>query len=459
MCDQRRKNRDGVGLCCAAFLAVIIVFSPRAVAAADLLDVYHLAQANDPQIRAAEAAYRAALEKRPQSRAQLLPSISVSADVSRERQDITNSTGFYTDNTYYSTTKGYLLSLNQPLFHNDYWVQLRQSDAVVAQAEAQYKAAQQDLIARAVIRYFAVLEAQDNLRFATAEKEANERQLEQTRQRFDVGLIAITDVHDAQAAYDLSAAQEIDAQNQLTSALEAMNELIGVQKESFAPLAEKTPLIAPDPADIDQWSETAMQRNFQLLASELQLKIATDEVDLRSSGHFPTLDLNARYGNSDYGGGSFGGRDVEDAVVGVELVIPIYQGGGVSASVREAAELREQAREQLEQQRRATLRQARDAYLTVISTIKRVTALQQAVISAQSALEANEAGLEVGTRTSVDVLLVRSRKFGADRDHAKARYDYILNSLRLKLAAGILAEDDLEKVNAWFVHPAAASKP
>jgi len=187
--------------------------------------------------------------------------------------------------------------------------------------------------------------------------------------------------------------------------------------------------------------------------------VATDEVALRRSGHYPTLDLNATYGSSDISGGSFGGRDVNDTAVGVDLVIPIYQGGGVSSSVREAAQLREQAREQLEQQRRATLRQARDAYLTVIATIKRVKALAQAVVSAQSALEANEAGLEVGTRTSVDVLLVRSRKFGAERDHAKARYDYILNSLRLKLAAGILTGADLEGINGWFVQPAAAPVP
>jgi len=432
------------------------VAAPDAAGAADLVDIYRLALANDPQIKAAEAAHRAALEKSPQSRAQLLPSLVFDAGVNRDRQEISNSTGLFPDNTYFSTTKSYQLVLNQPLFHNQYWVQLRQADATVAQADAEYAAAQQDLIARTAVRYFAVLEAQDSLRFATAEKEANERQLEQTRQRFEVGLIAITDVHDAQAAYDLSAAQEIEAQNLLTSALEAMSELIGVRQESFAPLAENTPLVAPDPADIDQWSDTAMKQNFQLLASEMQLKIATDEVALRRSGHYPTLDLNATYGSSDISGGSFGGRDVNDTAVGVDLVIPIYQGGGVSSSVREAAQLREQARQQLEQQRRATLRQARDAYLTVIATIKRVNALAQAVVSAQSALEANEAGLEVGTRTSVDVLLVRSRKFGAERDHARARYDYILNSLRLKLAAGILTGADLEGINGWFVQPAAA---
>lgn len=453
--SNRRCTTGGLaGRCRLGLLAGLLLCAATAVPgmshAADLVGIYRMALANDPQIKAAEAARRAAQEKNPQSRARLLPSINFSAGVTRDRQDISNSAGLFADNTYFSTTKGYQLVLNQPLFHRDYWVQLEQADAVVAQAEAQYAAAQQDLILRVSERYFDVLAAQDNVQFANAERTAIEHQLEQAKQRFEVGLIAITDVHEAQAAYDLSAAEEIDARNQLASAQEALTEVVGARQESLAALMEKTPLITPDPADIDKWSDTAMQRNFQLIASEAQFKIASDEVALRRGGHYPTLDLNASHGYSDISGGSFGGRNVEDTAVGVELVIPLYQGGGVNSAVREAAELREQSREQLEQQRRATLRQARDAYLSVIAAIKRVTALQQAVVSAQSALEANEAGLEVGTRTSVDVLLVRGNLFRAERDHARARYDYILNTLRLKQAAGILAAADLDQINAWF---------
>jgi len=418
--------------------------------AEDLLDIYRLAEKNDPQFKAAQATRLAALEAKPQSRALLLPDISLSASTTRDREDIqSSSSAIFSTETTYSTNTGYSLTLSQPLFNAEYFIQLRQADARVGQADAELAAAQQELITRVAERYFDILAAVDNLEFARAEKSAVERQLEQTKQRFEVGLIAITDVHEAQAAYDLAIAEEIDAENQLSSSQEALRELTGQHHKSLAYLTDKIQLISPDPANIDKWSDTALNQNFTLLAAEFAAKAAQDEIKLQRSGHLPTLDVNASHGLTDISGGSFGARETEDSAIGIRLNVPLYSGGGTNSRVREAMQLFEQAKENLEQQRRSTLRQSRDAYLSTTAAINRVKALNQAVISAQSALDATEAGLEVGTRTTVDVLNSRRELFRAQQNHARSRYDYILNTLRLKQAAGILSAADLEQINNW----------
>lgn len=434
----------------ASILLFICVPAPGR-AADNLLDIYQLAEQNDPQFKAAEATHMAALEAKPQSRALLLPDLSFSARAAREREDIkSSSSAIFSTETLYSTTKAYSLSLTQPLFNTEYFNQLRQADAVIGQADAELAVAQQDLIIRVAQRYFDVLAAVDNLEFARAEKNAVERQLEQTKQRFDVGLIAITDVHEAQAAYDLAVAQEIEAENQLSSSEEALRELTGQQPEALANLTEKMRLIPPDPTNIDTWTDTALDQNFALIAAEFAVKAARAEVKLQRSGHFPTLDITANHGFTDISGGSFGARETEDDTIGLQLNVPLYSGGIVNSRVREAAQQLEQAKANLEQQHRSTFRQARDAYLSTTAAINRVKAFQQAVISAQSALDATEAGLEVGTRTTVDVLDARQELFRARQNHAGSRYDYILNTLRLKQAAGVLNSVDLEQINDWL---------
>jgi outer membrane protein len=431
-----------------AVLSSALAWSCMALSA-DLIEVHRLALENDPQIRAAEAQRLAQSEFLPQARAQLLPFVTFDASYNRIHEDVTSASIGRTGTSNYSTTD---LSLNlvQPIYRRDYYVQLRQADSVLALADTQYSAAHQELMLRTAEAYFGVLAARDALFLAKAEKESVGRQLEQAKQRFEVGLIAITDVHVAQAAYDLATAAEIDAANQLQSANEALYELTGENVEDIRPLQAEIPLVSPDPADVERWVQAAMDQNFALLAARFNAEIAERNVALQRSGHHPSLDLVASLGKTDTGSGSSTGRDVEDAIVGLRLTVPLFQGGAVSSRTRQANYELTQARQQVEQQRRSTLRATRDAYNAVIAAINRVNALAQARVSARSALEATEAGMEVGTQTAVDVVSTRTELFRAENDYAVARYDYLLNILRLKLAEGSLSITDLRRINQWL---------
>jgi len=437
----------------AIFLVTVQCASISSLHADELLNIYHLALDNDPVFLSAKASQQATLESVPQSRALLLPTLSLNASTTSNRQEILSSSSdalLFPPKTFNYTSNNYSLSLTQPLFHRDYFARMGQADAQVGQANAEFAAAEQDLIIRVAQRYFDVLAAIDNLAFARAEKTATERQLEQTRQRFDVGLIAITDVHETQAEHDLITAQEIEAENLLASQYEALRELTGNIHESLKMLGGNMPLIKPEPTDINQWSETASLQNLSLLAAKFSLRVAHKSIVLNRANHYPNFDITANYNYADIGGGSFGGRESADSSVALQMTLPLYQGGAVNSQIREARHQYQQAQQALEQQRRSTLRQARDAYRNVMSAINRVTALKQAVISANSALNATEAGLDVGTRTAVDVLNVRRNLFRAQRDYARSRYDYVLSTLTLKQAAGQLSSTDLEQVNSWL---------
>ncbi len=420
----------------------------------DVLAVYRQAEEGDAEFRAAAAQRDAVVEARRQALARLLPNVVLSADASRIRGELLSTDNVFTSsfrriNPAYYNNSGFTLSLKQPLFRRDYWLQLEQADLRIAEAEAEYAAAAESLIARVVERYLDVLAGRDGLRFARAEEAAIGRQLEQMRQRFEVGLVAITDVNEAQAAFDLARARTIVARNRLISAKEGLRELTGRAPEGIAGLSEAMALVAPEPDDVEAWGERALDRNLQVRAAELRLRIAEEEVRVRRSGHLPTLELAASHRYQNTGDPNFG-SETQDTTLSLQLSLPIYQGGGTSAAVREAVRLAEQARHQLEGQRRKVLRQARDAFLGVLATIEQVEALRQARVSAQSALDATQAGFEVGTRTTVDVLSARQDLFRAERDYARARYDYLLNSLRLKEAVGSLGIADLEAVNGWF---------
>lgn len=428
-------------------LAVLgLLLTPFPLLAADLLTIYQQATVNDPVYKQAEAARQTALEALPQSRANLLPSLTLSVAKTRNSQDVISGSSLL----FAKDTQGYTLALTQPLYHRDYFAQLAQADSAVATAEANFAAARQDLIIRAAEHYFSALAAKDNLDFSHAEKKALEHQLEQTKQRFDVGLIAITDVQEAQAAYDLVVAQNIDAENQLSSQFEALHELTSQYQDTVAPLNGTMPLIAPEPNNIDSWSQQASANNLNLQVAQLAVKSAQDDIDIAGSGHLPQLDLTASHAYADSTGGDFGSRETRDNSITLQLTVPLYQGGATSSRVRAAEGRYQQALEQLEQQKRATDRRARDGFRGVLAAIKRVKALQQAVVSAKSALKATEAGLEVGTRTTVDVLNSRRNVFRAERDLAQARYDYILNTLRLKQVTGQLQLSDIEQVNRWL---------
>ncbi len=428
----------------AKLFAVIGLALPLSVQAASLLDVYQQALESDPQLRAAEAAHRASLEIRPQSRSALLPQVNLTATVNSIDSEITGMGSSSYD------TNGYTLSLVQSIYHHDYYVQLRQADAGIAQADAELRSAEQGLVLRVAEAYFNLLAAEDNLAFAEAEKRAISQQLRQTKQRFEVGLSAITDVHEAQASYDLVIAQEIAAQNQLEIAREALRELTGLEPEAPAPLSEAMALVGPEPAEIEQWVETALQQNLGLLATEATVNAAREEVRRLQAGHYPSLDLVASHRYSDTSKAAVLGNENTTNSIGLQLNVPLYSGGRTSAPVREAGHRLTQAMEGLDQQRRATVRQTRSAYLGVVAGISQVKALKQSLSSTQTALEATQAGFEVGTRTVVDVLNSQRQVYLARRDYARARYDYLLATLSLKQAAGTLAVADLEQINRWF---------
>jgi outer membrane protein len=429
------------GLVCGAALL------PVSASAADLLEAYTLARQNDPQLKAADANRLARGEAYPQSRSALLPTLGVTANTTDNSQETKNSSFFPAVEEDFNTN-GYTLTLTQPVYHHDFWVALRQANSTVKQAETDYAAAEQDLIVRVAGRYFDVLSAQDSLDFANAEKESTARQLEQAKQRFEVGLIAITDVHEAQAQYDLTVAQAIQAENELANAREALQEILGQYLDSVQGLQTELPLITPEPDSPTQWADKAAEQNFSIRSAQFALDIAREEINRQRAGHYPTLDVVATRSNSS--SNSITGSERETDTIGLQLNVPLFQGGFVNSKTREAAYRHSEAKYTLEQTRRNVLRQTRDAYLGVIAGISRVKALNQAVISSEKALEATQAGFEVGTRTIVDVLVSQSQLYGAKRDYARARYDYILNTLNLKQAAGTLGEQDIKQINAWI---------
>ncbi len=426
------------------FTATAMLLGSASAQAENLIDIYRLAQKNDPQLRAAEAANQAAQATRGQSRAAFLPQISLSADYTQ----VSSETHPNPANDYLS--KGYTLQLTQSLYHHEYYAQSRQTDAAIAAADAQFEAAKQGTVLRVAQTYFNLLAAQDNLTTAEASKRAISQQLRQTQQRFEVGLSAITDVHEAQAGYDAAVAAELAAQNQLDIAKENLREIVGQEPMALAVLKDEVPLVSPEPANIDEWVGTAQKQNLSLIAAEASARVADAELSRRSAGHYPSLDLVATQSNLDTTDDKTSGYERDTTTVGVQLNVPLFSGGLTTAQTREARALYNQANELLEQQRRATTREARSAYLSVVTGISQVKARKQALSSAQTALEATQAGFEVGTRTAVDVLNAQQVRFQAQSEYYKSRYDYILATLQLKQAAGNLGEDDLAKINAWL---------
>lgn len=430
-------------------IPIILIFLTPWLQAQDLMAVYELAIKNDPQVQASAEQLNAARESKNLSRAQLLPTIGLGASYDYIHSDLKTLRGESVDITSDYNDHSLGLSLTQPIYRRNYLVQLEQADSTIAQAEAQYASAQIDLMLRSATTYFNILSAEDDLRVAQAEREATGRQLDQAQQRFDVGLIAITDVHEAQAAFDAARASEIAAQNSLDNAWEALFEIIGPEpKTKLAKLGDGLQLTPPVPNDLQEWSDTAQQQNFSIIATRSNLESVRQEIEVSRSGHYPTLDLVGGYNisrtDSDLGSES------DNASIGLELALPLYAGGGVTALTEQARANYRAAQQGLDQTRRAVNRQVRDAFRGVLSTISRVEALQAATVSAKSALESTQAGYEVGTRTIVDVLNVQRNLFSSQRDYLRSRYDYIINGLSLKAAAGNLGSEDLQRVNGWL---------
>lgn len=415
---------------------VLLIAVWPAASATNLFEVFESALTSDPEYLASGAEYRAAQEARPQALAELKPRVRLSFDTMwNERQ---RRSDYRSDNL--------ALEVQQPIYRRDRRIAVDQADSRIARADALHAAARQDLMVRVAERYFRVLEAGDELSFARATLEAFEQQLAQSRQRFEVGLIAITDVEEAKAGFDLSRAQLIAAKNSLDIALEALRETTGEYQGKLAPLGEM-PLVTPAPADIDKWTAIALEKNLRLLAARHDSETARREIDRIEAGHSPTLDAIGSFGLQDSDSG-FG--ENRRANVGLRLNFPFYSGGSTVSRTRESRHRYQRTLHVLERERRRAQRETRDAYLGVDSGISRVHALEQAVRSSEAAAEAIEAGFQVGTRTSVDVLDAQRDLFRARRDLSQARYGYLVNVLRLKRAAGTLSEEDLRLVSAWL---------
>ncbi len=422
------------------WLLLIALLLPLSLHASEnLQQIYQIAKQVDPLFKSAEASRFASQEIAVQAKAGFRPNISFSANTGKDWRESPGRD---------IISKGYALNLNQPLYHRNTYVANNQAKAEMVLAGANFSAAQQALILRVASTYFDTLAAQDNLQFAQAEKAAIERQLEQTKQRFDVGLIAITDVHESQAAFDTVTATEIVAENRLAIARIALQEIINQPVDLITPLADNIPLQRPQPDDPAHWLTLAEKNNKELAALMQTLSISKQSVEMARSGHYPTLDLNASHRYSDDSFSSFVGNT--STSISLQLNVPLYQGGGTQSKVRQALHQLTAVKEQYEQKRRAVERQVRSVFLEVTAAISQVSALQQALISSQSALEASEAGLEVGTRTTVDVLNARRELFRAKSNLSQAKYGFIISTLTLKQAAGVLNEEDIQTVNRWL---------
>lgn len=444
-------------------IAAGALLSSGTASAASLLEIYQQALQSDPSIHEAEARRMAALEAKPQARSLLLPQISFSGDYTDAESDGTsveidsNGTIGQLQSRSRSETTRWGFNLTQTLFRWDQIVGLRQADKSVARAEAVREAAQQDLIVRVAQRYFDVLAAEDRLTSINADRRAIARRLEQAKQRFEVGLIAITDVQESQAAYDQSIADEIGAKRALATAREFLREITGEYVSELRAPGDDFPLITPDESE-DDWVNLSMAQNLNLVASRLDEQLARDEISFRRNGHYPSIDLVASTGEQDISADrSFANSpfipadsDGTSDSIGIQVNIPIFRGGGTSSRVREAVYLHRASLEQLQRVTRETERQARDSYLGVLSERSRVDALRQAVSSSQTALEATQAGYEVGTRTIVEVLNSQFAVYAAVTNYYQSRYDYIMNVLRLKQAAGNLQIQDLEEIDEWL---------
>lgn len=419
--------------------------------AADLLETYHAAQANDPVIASAFAAQQAGEEKSSQGRALLLPSVNLNANTTYNDTNIQYRPAqppFFTGGNYRYNTHGYNVNLVQPLFRQQNWMAYSESELQVAVSEAQYKVAEQELVIRTAQAYFDVLIAEDSVQLAQAQKAAIVEQLAQAKRNFEVGSATITDTHEAQARYDLTGAQEIAAQNNLEIKRRVLQQLTNSLPGHLKRLEGELKLEMPQPADMEKWIADAQNSNPQLAIAQAYAQLAEKEVERNRGGHYPTVDLVANYGKNYATGGTFGlASDTRNSNIGVQLNMPLFQGGAVNSKWREAEANRERAQQDLESARRNVTLQTSLAYFGVVNGMAQVQALQQALVSSTSVLEATKTGQEVGVRTNLDVLNAQQQLYATRRDLYQSEYNYLGNMLRLKAAVGNLDEADLAKVN------------
>lgn len=441
-----------------------------------LLDIYELALENDAQLKAEEATYLANREQENLGLSALLPQIGANytrsgTDTETDSESLDLEGGgigrISTTTNIDTISEGFTVSLSQALFDLPAWFSFQSGKELTREAEATFAGNQQNLIVRVVEAYLAVLRARDNLEASKAQERAFERQLEQTQQRFEVGLIAITDVYEAQAAYDLSQVNRIVDENNVAVALEQLSVLTGQKHEKLDILKEEFDITAPEPADRASWVEFALGNNFLLKAAEYREEAARKQAKANALEHAFKVSGNYRYSDTE----TDGSRDIEpetgfntspfNATDGdyweVRVDVPLYSGGAVSANRRRSAQEFNAARENRINLSRNTVTATRSLHMTVLSDVSRVKARKQSIVSSRSALDATQAGYEVGTRNVVDVLNSQNTLYSAERDYANSRYDYIINLLRLKEQAGLLSPEDVMNLDSFMVTPPPAA--
>lgn len=412
-----------------------------------LKHTYELALVNDPQWSAAKNLYSANQQVIDQNRSGLLPQIGVQGSVSHTDVEY-DGVG---DDNYES--HGYSASLRQPLFRLDNWHTYQLGKALDSQYSAEFQGTREDFMLRVLTRYLDVLRANANLTFRKAEQEAIARQLEQSKQRFEVGLVAITDVHEAQAAYDTAVSARISAESEQFVALRLLDTITGASVDNVVDLSEDLPILPPEPADMNQWVETSLSNNAKLQAAIYAAEAAQQNYKSQRGKHAPTVDLVGSHSYSSTDAASTLGTNTPDTtsnVIAIEVELPLYSGGAISANRRQSQYQYLAAQDQEHQARRETIQDATNFYQLTIANVAQVTARKQSTISANVALEATQAGYEAGTRTIVDVLNVQRNLFQNQRDYTNARFDYVLNSLRLKRVAGMLSEEELLALEQWM---------
>ena len=429
-------------------LILIILASP--IRGENLYDVYELALKNDPLLRAAEATYRAGKENKAQGIAGLLPTLSIGGSTNWNEYRIEEQLqDQYNSNSYYG-------NINQPIFRLDKWFQFERGSALSESAEAEFAYQQQETMIRVASAYFNVLNSFDNLNAAQAEEKAIQRQKDLAKKRFDVGLAAITEVQETQAAYDLTIVSRISRQAQLDSAQETLTSIIGRDISLLSPLSDNFEISLPDPLDRESWVSLGLKNNYQLKSAKLQRDAAQASARASASNHLPQIDLVGRISQSTSKQGKFGGF-IQNPLFGIEqdtrqysiqFNLPLFAGGAISSARRQAYANYDRSKEQAIYTERSTIRDVRSNHFGVQTQVANVTARKQALASAESALKATEVGYEVGTRNTVDLLDAQKRLFQAQRDYASSRYEYIISMLRLKASVGSLNPNDLLNISS-----------
>lgn len=431
-------------------LVSLFSLAPFTANANSLMDVYEQALQNDSQLKADKAKYEAGLANKTIYRAGLLPQVNASANYTVSDQDTTEHiipTQIGNANT---TTTGWGVSLDQPLFNMTSWYTYKQGVKLSEQAEAQFGADQQSLIVRVATAYFNVLSAIENLEATISEENALAQQLEQAKQRFEVGLTAITEVHEAQAAYDSATAATLEAKGLIGINFEALEVLTGRPENAVAPLSDKFPVVAPSPANRADWVEFALKNNYGLKASKLQADVSHQVAKARKSGHLPTLSASLAYNDSTSEDDDVTLESRDGTSASIRLDIPLFSGGSTSGQSRQAYAQYTQNQEIYNSTQRSVIQNARSLHLTVETDVARVQARKQAIISNQSALEATKSGYEVGTRNLVEVLLAQRNLYQARRNYSDALFDYVINSFKLREVAGMLTPADVQAIDKWL---------